>query len=602
MEKIHTAIEKALKWIENNLNDFHPFSGNRVWDVTYGQRVSELAVLIYSLQDYPVFKEHYLSTLTDFLKSISQMDRFRDRVHRCPAEFVLYCDLYGILDKIGISDKEQKHSLKKVTSLNILDAVERTPHRIMDVALSLELAGLGKKWHRVNESYQHTILSKDINPVFVYEDGAYAITHVILFACCFGKRKFRLKSAKEYSRIFNLFTLLLLEFIFQEHWDLASEFVICWNSLGFPHTAVYDLCFQKLLDQQNGEGAFPGPEYNILYRKNKLKTQVEEETARNSFQHCYHTTLTTTIALVLHTNSTGGRVQSRSSLKNPGNYYDQERIIQALSSARKYFLARLNHIKESKSYDLLSLLFATLGYLCTSSDKQNELLVRILSKIKTQPASGLQQTNPFEDDIDYLCLGGFYFASINQPCQYFDEFAWRLVKGEEKHVLQHFPVSYTVARSIGLVNYEIESRQSLPDQLRANTSWSHATRDYSYGAYFTALSNGVESAGDLKILEGFAVHCIKRYQWKDACRTLHVLINNRCTPEYLMKYLLSQQKPDGSFGYWGPEFSVANAGLTPEQKDYLILARTFDFSLVMLNWKTGGGIKNQIFSWLGIAS
>lgn|GEM_PF-6330106 len=594
---IKKSITDALNWIDTNLEDFHPFTKNRSWDVIYGQRMSELAVLVYCLKDKEYF-DTYLSKFSNFIISIAQMDRFKDRIFRCPSEFVLYLDMYAVLLKIGIIDKDQKNALEKVISLKIMDAVERTPHRVMDVALSLEMAGFCKDWHKVNNCFDNTILAKNVNPVFVQEDGAYAITHVIFFAYCFGKRKFNFKSKEEYSRIFELFSLLLIDVTLQKHWDLLSEFLICWNCIAFSHTEVYNYCMQLLLSQQNKYGAFPGPERNISHRKNKFKSKAEEELARSSFQHCYHTTLTTTVAFSLHLDLSK-QTQKKTSFLTIDLLDEQKAIEKALRRSNIFFKNKLKQILSGESLNYYHLLYASLGYLATSQKNIDNFLWSTIKKIKEREASYKIDEDTFDKNFDYFSLAGVFFSSLNIKFDIFDKYVWHLIQNKSSDVTTSFPISYLVLKKIGLINYEADIENNDERFMQKNKDWEIDMKELLARSYFEFLSGRKTNSDTQVFLEGYALHSVKKYEWRDVFKIINILNYNNRIPKYLIKYMLAQQKPNGEFGYWGLEFSVLSPNLSNYQKEDVILSHTFEFCLVLLNIKRGN-LLFQIFKWLGV--
>ena len=137
-----TATARALKWVVDNLDSFDPFFAGEALKIGASKPASELAVTLYChARLNGDQKSEAVQRIVALLMRVQRNREFRDRLLRFPAEFVLFCDIYAVLRWLGHDDPEQRDLIQRVIDAGLLDVVERVPHRMMDVRLSLEWGG-----------------------------------------------------------------------------------------------------------------------------------------------------------------------------------------------------------------------------------------------------------------------------------------------------------------------------------------------------------------------------------------------------------------------------------------------------------------------------
>jgi hypothetical protein len=292
------AVDSALSWIVAHLDEFDPFHGGGLFEIKNGQKVGELAIL---LQAYVAATGDRNGAaprrLIALLESVSANRQFRERLLRSPAEFILFAEVYAALRDVGCDDPGRRAQLEAALAAGLLEHNERLPHRMMDVASCLQAGNFDHPWPSLSELYACSILGRIPSPLFLNEDGLYALTHVIMFRYRFGSRPMCIPP-HQVEPLQALLSTLLVVIAQESHWDLLAELLLCWEAIGYPATVTSERAWETLLSHQDGEGAIPGPQWAVpLYAAAEELGKLKREDAY--FSHHYHTTLVSIIALCL---------------------------------------------------------------------------------------------------------------------------------------------------------------------------------------------------------------------------------------------------------------------------------------------------------------
>ena len=554
-------IDKGLDWILLNLNSFFPFVNDEPWDIKKGQRITELATLMLCLHKIG-YKHHSLSIIINNLLETSRNPRFRDRILRAPEEFVLYCDLYGILKKLGYESKEQRFLLKKALKAKVPYHVERQPHRIMDVSLSLELAELKSNWPVLDRDriFHGTILDQDLNPIYLRESALYAITHIIMFLWGFGTRTPVNFTEGDKKKLSLILPPLLVCNVFDRHWDLVSELLICWDCVGIERSCSYYFSWAALLKQRLSSGAFPGPEGDIERRSFLPVSEENKHSLTNRFSHLYHTTLTTIIAATLRCNSNN---RFKSNLKHK-SYIDADIIKVALNMYFQFCykdvkeMIRLNSVKLSRlSFDIVSMwaisqimdvkimfneIISDLS--CLDINNNNEKLM-YGSLLPFMISDFILTVYGIKVDIYRLATDAIVNTSP-EKCEPNPGIIYGKIIGEKIGICNAIH-RYTGSDMHGFIfdkdPAEIENK--FMDFISSCESY----------CYFFPDDDIKQDLSE--ILYGITINQLQKYN------LVHAMHGTRClmklsylTIDNIISFVLDQQKEDGSFGYLGPEFQI----------------------------------------------
>ena len=295
-------MARALDWVVAHLDEFDPFKGGREFTIANGQRVTELATM---LNSYVVLTGDRASPQFQALLGEARKQQgcraLMDRMMHSPAEFVLFADLYSALRRLGYEDPRQRGLIQRVIDIGYLDQLERVPHRMMDVRLTLEWGGFRHRWDTLEKLCATSILVTDPNALYLDEASVYSLTHVIMFLWGFGTRKDAVNplSAAQGQRFTHTLSMLLVGAAQQHHWDLLCELLLCWDCMELPVTPVYLKAWDAFIAMQGDDGAVPGPEralefYNLDAEPDPVKKRELH------FAHHYHTTLLAIISAAVH--------------------------------------------------------------------------------------------------------------------------------------------------------------------------------------------------------------------------------------------------------------------------------------------------------------
>ena len=294
-------VLNALSWALSHLAEFHPLQEGLPFDIVRGQRMSELATMAYCYvglggdPDGPAIRQ-----IIDFLDELQRDRRLADRALRMPSEFVLFSDVYGSLRALKREYPPLGELLQRALDAGLPQRMERPPHRLMDVGLTLELGGLRHSWPAMESLYPQSIAAGLDSAHYLDEAALYALTHVIMFLFGFGTRPSPALTGQDRARLAPVLADLLICMCQEQHWDLLTELLICWDCLDLAPTPLVEGAWSALLAKQRPDGAVPGPvEALRLYELSGRHPDPETDPALD-FAYHYHTTLLAIIAGTLH--------------------------------------------------------------------------------------------------------------------------------------------------------------------------------------------------------------------------------------------------------------------------------------------------------------
>jgi len=304
----------AMEWVVLHLDEFDPFANGRAFDIAHGQRVTELATMLNSYVALTGDRtSRPVAALINEAARHQQNRALTDRIMHSPAEFVLFADLYSAIRRIGHDDPTQRELIQRVIDAGFLDQVERVPHRMMDVRLTLEWGDFRHPWESLETLCQSSILAREPRALYLDEASLYSLTHVIMFLYGFGTRSGADHglSPEQEVRLLETLSMLLVITAQQRHWDLLIELLLCWDCLNFPVTPLCRKGWETFFALQEPDGALPGPERALAFSDSSK--EQDPITQRELYvSHHYHTTLVAIIAAVVH----GGRAVEHDECRN----------------------------------------------------------------------------------------------------------------------------------------------------------------------------------------------------------------------------------------------------------------------------------------------
>jgi hypothetical protein len=309
------VIAHAFEWILDNLAEFDPFKDGGAYEIGHGQRLAELATMVYCYVEITGDdRNERIKRVIALLKAVQSKHEFQDRLLRSPGEFTLVCHVYAALRQLGHDNLDQRELIQRVIDFGLVEHVERLPHRMMELRMLAEWGNFRHAWPSWEALWESSILRRVPSVLYLDEMSTYALTHVIMFFYGFGTKQDVVAPCANIQSLRDMLSMLLVDSCQERHWDLLGELLLCWDCIGLEETPIYERAWETFLSRQV-DGAFPGPE-KALAGKTVIDGQHNADKEREAyFSHHYHTTLVGIIAASLHNH----RVKRAPSLPHRGS-------------------------------------------------------------------------------------------------------------------------------------------------------------------------------------------------------------------------------------------------------------------------------------------
>ncbi len=502
--EIEAMMSGALRWVDEHLDEFDPFKGGRPFEMRHGQKIAELATMLHCYVELTGDEEGpEARRILDLVRTADRNRELTDRLLRSPAELVLYCILYVVLRARGHDDPDRREVLQRAVDAGLLGQTERVVHRQMDISLHLEWAGLEHSWPSLEDLYAASILGQRPCPLYLDENAVYALTHVLMFLYGFGLRRPAREQMIDRGELQRLLSRLLIIACQEHHWDLLAELLLCWDCADLAATAVSEASWRALLNAQEPGGAVPGPETALPPGRTAANPPL------GAFAHRYHTTLVCIIAGAVRLNrSRSGREQTPLPGCRPG--------ISAWGGAKP---------AAQRARRWLDALFAP----AEAADKP-EALCRILAGRRLCGAI-LGEEPETADGLDRELV----LSALGLPTD---------------------PESFPAEAGDRMTGLRLTaSREEVEElALRIQTATACGTRPAPPSLAEPWLP---------EMVIGYAMHALRQYNLLGACKLLRAaayLGAGEAASRECLDFLCLHQRPDGAFGYFGPEERKIAAG------------------------------------------
>ncbi len=572
--------QHALDWVAHHLSGFDPFMSRRTYEIRAGQRVGELAILLKAYVGLTGDRRSpVVGRVLKLLEAVSHDRTFQDRLARYPGEFILFAQIHACLEYLGIEDSERRAAVQRALDAGYLGHTERLPHRMMDVASCLECGGFDERFATLTELYESSLLSPVPCPIHLNEDSIYAITHIIMFLYDFGLRSSLSVPVEDRGSLAECLSALLIAVCHEHHWDLVAELLVCWDCVGLEPDLVYAKAWEALAQVQRCDGAVPGPEW-------AAKRHQDTDPAGSpgfDFAHHYHTTLVAVIAGCLrrkreaagHRSGTGARPADPPSLA--GGSGDRRRLLDAAGRANQWLLQWLEPstlVECARPEVLCRVLLGLWICRCIGTMPQrafSSAAATVGARLSAQYPPMSPQWSQVPLMLQLMAANILHACGIGVP-----------------HLHDRGGAASTVAGSIGqeawLGDPELSAAQLLLygldlcskptaadpravlDQVRRlPLSASIAEIERCLSSLEALAGHGTrkvtidgERAWLGQQLAGSAVTMCRKYDLLlggRALRTMVYLGLSHAMRDQCLSFILQQQRPDGSFGMFGPEAS-----------------------------------------------
>jgi hypothetical protein len=572
-------VSRAMEWTLENLAEFDPFKDGRPFAIKHGQRIGELAILLHSYVALTGDRDgEPARRMTELLEAVRENREFTDRLLRSPAELVLFAEVYACLRNLGRDSAAQRALIQRALDSGFLEHSERLPHRMMDIRSCLDWGGFEYPWPRLQELYASSILGRVPSALHLDEDGAYALTHVLMFLYGFGTREGVAVPAEQAGPLRETLSMLLVTYGRQHHWDLLGELLLCWECAGFAPTPLSERAWHAFLSVQNKDGAIPGPEWAAKLHDTEGKDLDARARREIYVSHHYHTTLVGLIAGHLRlcrleraaAPRAGGPVPAVSA--RPQRAERSAALLASVRQARTWLERRLDHA----GIGATALCRVLLGcWICDSVTGETDTAFsrtaeRIGAALRAgDPAAGVagEAISPTLKlaVAGLLASRGVFIPSLHAPDGYLPRVAALLgatprreLAAEmplyEKRVLLHALGLHPAPGEEGLAIVTDFARACLLDMdaeeltLRIQVATGCGTRRVTLAADDLWIG---------ELLLGLAMHSLRRYDLQKGCELLRAAsalgLGGVEGFHACMDFLRLHQRPEGAFGFFGAE-------------------------------------------------
>lgn len=248
-------LAAALRWVEANLESFHPIAGG-LFDPRRARPLGELAIMLHTLSAKGQGPAAPGQRIGGFLADVRSSEAFRQLPHH-PEHFTLCCHVDAAARLFGHNDADFCAVLRSVRAGGtVLDASTVIEQR-MDLEMALLRAGLpgaGTSWSglRAGSVLDHLPAAVDMDDAQTYQ-----LTHAILFSTGFGSGAPVLPPGDVPPRLRSLLEALLVSRAQDGHWDLVAELLLCWACLGWGANTATRAAWRALDAAQESDGSVP---------------------------------------------------------------------------------------------------------------------------------------------------------------------------------------------------------------------------------------------------------------------------------------------------------------------------------------------------------
>ncbi len=258
--------------------------------------VLDLAIVSRSVytQQIPSDATAVVENALDRIAGLFQQPSFHDALLRTTNVFRYYMWIVAALRHTGRLGEPTSRIQRRMLDVGYADlgGSPRSTYDALELQYildinSFERLSLGSSRHL----YKNSVLNATVNPVYISDEVAYEITHIILFLSDMGSRPVKELTEPERSHASEVIDELLGLYTCAENWDLTSELMLCRQALQSPVTPLASFAQSALYHAQLQSGALPGPAFDPKLARSLAGERLLDYT----FKTCNHATLAATL-------------------------------------------------------------------------------------------------------------------------------------------------------------------------------------------------------------------------------------------------------------------------------------------------------------------
>jgi len=285
----------ALDWIQTNLQEFDPTKNKANLRLRI-KAFSELLLICYlhkrRFKTLPPPFNEFVSFGLDVLERM----KYSDGIHRRPELILPYSMTYKSLDGCGARVETLRDDIQSMLDIGLPIASEDNPYRIMELRYALEDGGFKHLPPTIRSLYRNTSFHRSLNdtpPILSLRlDQVYGLTHLVFYLTGFG---FSRRSIPELTSLRWLVSAQLGLQTLERNWDAVAELLMCCGFLRHFPSPFYRSAWFSLFRAQKTDGSLT----DNLFDAKKYESMAIPEKRRYYFEQHYHTTLVAAAAALL---------------------------------------------------------------------------------------------------------------------------------------------------------------------------------------------------------------------------------------------------------------------------------------------------------------
>ncbi|MFI5493486.1 DUF6895 family protein [Actinoplanes sp. NPDC051859] len=288
-------LGQALTWLLGNVDWLDPDQWNQHLRARPfpGTTVLELLVLCRRLPAGPL--AHRLTErCLDAAQAIVEDPAFVAGLYGADPAFTYRVWLLALLSEFGrpVDDLNDAAQCLLDTGCGDLTNLGRQPYAALELRYALDLGGFTSNLPDLEQLYSRTMLAHRADPLYLSDNEAYAITHILFYLSDFGRRAPFVGDPAGLARLRGLIGTLLGSYLARNDLDLSAELMLCAQLVGMGEHELVRHGWRRLADTQREDGHIPGP----LYRQAARDRLDGVKAGAYTFGTSYHTTVVTALA------------------------------------------------------------------------------------------------------------------------------------------------------------------------------------------------------------------------------------------------------------------------------------------------------------------
>lgn len=284
IDRLAHTINFAKNVVQHLLIEGHSAPEDAPWYVRPEKIIAETAFLIAftkSNKSYAVVRDS-INELAEVLIPLARSKTMQLNISLKPELALDYAHAHICLQFAGYPDEKFDKTVAAALQSMACDGIERTPYRMMEREWLMKIWDSGYK-----DSLKFWIplssLRHSVNLFSESTDGAYAITHAIMYASFNGGGIPELED----DILFQIMESLLIRYMDEQNYDIAGELLMAWPLLGKKMNSIVAFALECLFKIEAKVGFLPSPGLDIS------QLDPNDQKARRTYIYSinYHTAL-----------------------------------------------------------------------------------------------------------------------------------------------------------------------------------------------------------------------------------------------------------------------------------------------------------------------